>query len=198
MISILRLWIGAEVEEVIGWAEPADVLARDCDFGLRVNGRFKLSNGIDCPVFGHATEGTGGVEVWSADSLIRWDLPGPQIYKGFEKNGERIKKEVRYRENDWREPTYLTGAMRSFIAAVENGSELWISGYDLGQALEVAIASQVSAKRGNVPMKLPLEDRSLTLYPNNYRWLGGDHYTYPRTPATKEEKVVEKRQDLDV
>ena len=53
-------------------------------------------------------------------------------------------------------------------------SELRISGHDLRQALEVAIAAKVSAQRGNVPMKLPLQDRSLTLYPTEYRWLGGD------------------------
>ena len=134
------------MEEVIAWGEPEDVLAGDCDWGLTVNGRFKLSNGIDCPVFGHATGDKGGVEVWSEDALIRWNWDDPQIYKGIDESGDRIKQEVRYREHGWREPTHLVGAIRSFLAAVSGGGdELWISGHDLRQALEVAIASQVSA-----------------------------------------------------
>ena len=82
IVSLLRLWTGAEVEEVIGWAEPEDILASDCDWGLTVNGRFKLSKGIDCPVFGHATRGNGGVEVWSEDALIRWSWDDPEVYRG--------------------------------------------------------------------------------------------------------------------
>ena len=62
----------------------------------------------------------------------------------------------------------------SFLDVVENGGELFISGHDLRQSLEVAIAAKYSALWGSVPLKLPLEDRSLTLYPTKYRWLGGD------------------------
>ena len=49
-----------------------------------------------------------------------------------------------------------------------------LAAHDLRQSLEVAIAVKHSALWGNVPVKLPLEDRSLTLYPRAYRWLGGD------------------------
>ena len=35
-------------------------------------------------------------------------------------------------------------------------------------------AAKYSALWGSVPLKLPLEDRSLALYPKEYRWLGGD------------------------
>ena len=192
VISILRLWTGAEVEEVVGWAEPEDVLASDCDWGLFVNGRFKLSNGTDCLVFDHEGKGNNGIDVWSEDCLIRWGWGIPEIFRGFDGNGVRTRQEVRYGEHGWAEPTHLMGSIRSFLAAVESGSELWISGHDLRQALEVAIAAQVSAKRGSVPMKLPLEDRSLTLYPRPYRWLGGDQYT------TVGEKVEGKRQDMEV
>ena len=57
---------------------------------------------------------------------------------------------------------------------MDAGSEPAISGHDLRQALEVAIASKLSAQLGSVPVKLPLKDRSLTLYPSPYRWSGGD------------------------
>ena len=49
-----------------------------------------------------------------------------------------------------------------------------VSGHDLRQSLEAAIAAKYSALWGSVPLSLPLEDRSLTLYPTPYRWLGGD------------------------
>ena len=86
------------------------------------------------------------------------------------------------------------GSVLAFLRAVRNNDEghLWISGRDLRQALEVAIASHQSAKRGAVPIKLPLEDRSLTLYPRPYRWLGGDEYT------GQGDKVEGHREDLEV
>ena len=49
-----------------------------------------------------------------------------------------------------------------------------VSGHDLRQSLEAAIAAKYSALWGSVPLSLPLGDRSLTLYPTPYRWLGGD------------------------
>ena len=65
--------------------------------------------------------------------------------------------------------------MLSFLDVVENGGELFISGHDLRQSLEAAIAAKYSALWGSVALKLPLEDRSLSLFPRAYRWLGGDH-----------------------
>ena len=192
-ISVLRLLTGAEVEEVISWGSPEDVLAGDCDWGLTVNGRFKLSNGIDCPVFGKAIE-RGMVDVWNEDTLLRMAWGPPEIYRGYDENGARIKTDPRYTPNDWGENRSLVGSIRAFLTAVETGDEsrLWISGHDLRQALEVAIASHQSAQRGSVPIKLPLEDRSLTLYPRPYRWLGGDFYD------TEGDKVIGTRKDIDV
>ncbi|SVB53481.1 uncharacterized protein METZ01_LOCUS206335, partial [marine metagenome] len=46
--------------------------------------------------------------------------------------------------------------------------------HDLRQALEVAIAARDSALYGNVPIALPLADRSRALCPSPYRWEGGD------------------------
>ena len=66
--------------------------------------------------------------------------------------------------------------------------ELWISGHDLRQALEVAIACKLSAQRANVPVSLPLEDRSLSLLPRPYRWVGGDASGKPQTAEEAEGK----------
>ena len=191
-VSVLRLLTNVEVEEVVAWAEPAEILEGDCDWGLTVNAQFTLSNGLCCPAFGHATEGTGIVEVWSKDSLIRAGWKKPEIFHGFDDTGRRKKIEPPYTEHGWTEVSHLWGAIRSFLNAVENGTELWISGHDLRQALEVAIASHLSARRGSVPIRLPLEDRSLTLYPRPYRYLGGDAFTGTG------EKIEGKRKDMEV
>ena len=85
-----------------------------------------------------------------------------------------MKLDRPYSPYEWSQFYYLGSSIRSFLNAFRTGSELSISGHDLRQALEVAIAAKHSALWGSVPVKLPLADRSLTLYPTDYRWLGGD------------------------
>ena len=132
-----------------------------------------MQNGISTNVFGTATP-YGGVDVWSDSSLIRWNWGPPQIFQGFDKNGNRIEIDANYKPYEFSEFRYLTGSIRSFIKAIETGSEPWITGHDLRQALEAAIAAKLSAQLGSVPVKLPLKDRSLSLLPRPYRWIGGD------------------------
>jgi predicted dehydrogenase len=172
-ISVLRLLAGAEVEEVMAWGTPPEALEREGDDGLIIHGRFRLSSGIECPVFGTPTP-CRGVDVWSEDALVRWDWGPPEIYRGFDRTGRRLPVDPQYAPYEWSEFGYLTGSIRSFLAAMETGGELWISGCDLRQALEVAIAAKLSARRGSAPVRLPLADRSLSLHPRPYRWLGGD------------------------
>jgi predicted dehydrogenase len=121
--------------------------------------------------------------VWSEDALIRWNWDPPEVYRGFDNQGQRIRVDTAYTPYEWDQFGYLTGSIRSFLATVETGSELAISGHDLRQALEVAIATRESAARGSVPMALPLKDRSLSIYPSAYRWWGGDFGTEEETPA---------------
>jgi predicted dehydrogenase len=173
-VSVLRLLTQAEVSEVIAWAQPQELLEGDSDDDLIVSGMFTMSNGVPVSVFGNKTP-TGGVTVWSPDSLIHWEhIEPPIIYQGTDATGARIRVDRAYTPFAWPQYGYLANSILSFISAVEHGTEMVISGHDLRQALEVAIAAKHSALRGSVPIKLPLEDRSLTLYPTKYRWLGGD------------------------
>ena len=172
-VSILRLLMEAEIEEVLVWGEPEERMASDNDEGQKFHGRFRLTSGIECPLFWMDMP-SSGVDVWSEDTLIKTFNGAPKLFRGFDQSGARIPFAQEYPPYEWSEFGYLTGSIRSFLAAVERGSEMWISGHDLRQALEVAIAAKVSAQRGSVPIKLPLEDRSLTLYPRFYRWEGGD------------------------
>ena len=172
-ISVLRLFTNAEVEEVIAWGTPPETLNAETDEGLTINGRFQLTNGLECNVFGTPTS-CRGVDVWTDECLVRWDWNPPEIFKGSDQHGNRIRLEPNYSPYQWNEFSYLTGSIRSFLAAVNGDGHPWITGADLRQALEVAIAAKLSATRNSVPIKLPLKDRSLALYPRPYRWLGGD------------------------
>lgn len=173
-IAVLRLLTQAEITEVVAWGKPQEALEADEDTGLIINGRFTLSSGIEAPVFGEPTP-FRGVDVWTEDALLRWDWGDEMdIYQGFDENGARVKSDRAFTPFAWPEYGYLASSILSFISAVEHGTEMAISAHDLRQCLEAAIAAKHSALWGSAPLSLPLEDRSLTLYPRPYRWLGGD------------------------
>ena len=176
-VSVLRLLADAEVTEVIAWGKPLEALAGDTDEGITINGLFSLSNGVECPVFGTDTPYggfDGGVQVWSDHALIRAEsFASPEVFDGFDDTGARVRVDTPWQPGKDEEGA-LDGLLRSLLEAVSTGSDLWISGHDLRQALEVAIAAKRSALLGNVPIKLPLDDRSLSLYPVRSRWLGQD------------------------
>ena len=182
-ISVPRLLAGEEIDEVMTWVSPdgdidADMLTPDRDVGWVFRGRFHLSSGVDCPVFGSSK---GGLDVWSDSVMIRWDWEPPVIYEGFLPDGTRRRIDPGYEPAPWSEfVSPLSGSVYSFLEAVDTGTDPWVSGHDMRQALEVAIACVQSARMGSVPVKLPLEDRSLKLYPSPYRWQGGDVAGRPR------------------
>ncbi len=172
-ISVLRLFAGAEVEEVMAWGAQEEALAAETDEGLVLHGWLRMSSGIDCAVFGTPTP-HGGVDVWTDDSLVRWNWAPPEVYRGFDPEGRRTREQTAYEPYEWSEFQYLTGSLRSFLAAVRGRGEPWITGHDLRQALEVAIAARQSVRGNSSPIRLPLEDRTLALLPRLYRWAGGD------------------------
>ncbi len=179
-ISVLRLFTKAEVQEIVAWGTPVEALSAETDEGLIINGRFSLTNGLECNVFGTPTP-CRGVDVWTDECLVRWDWNPPEIFKGYDRHGNRIRLEPNSSPYPWREFGYLTGSIRSFLAAVDGDGDPWITGADLRQALEVAIAAKLSAARNSAPVQLPLTDRTLALYPRPYRWLGGDATGRPQS-----------------
>lgn len=179
-MAVLRLFTQAEASEVIAWGTPEAALQQDSDEGLIINGRLRMSNGLDCPVFGEKTP-FSGVDVWTDDALVRWDWGAPEIYQGFDTQGARIRIDRPYTPLQYPRFSYMGTSILSFLDVLKNGGELAVSGHDLRQSLEIAIAAKYSALWGSVPVKLPLEDRSLTLYPRAYRWLGGDQSDLPQS-----------------
>ena len=59
------------------------------------------------------------VNVWSEDTLIGALHGEPKLFRGFDDNGARIPFEQEYPPYEWSEFSYLTGSIRSFLAAVE-------------------------------------------------------------------------------
>ena len=99
---------------------------------------------------------------------------GPQVFSGVDADGNRLEIDGKFGDYKWKEHYYLTGSSRSLLRAVATGdaSELWVSGHDMRQALEVAVACDLSADRGSVDIALPLPDRTAALYPTPGRWSG--------------------------
>ena len=173
-VSVLRLLTGTEVAEVVAWGKPEHKLADDEDeAGLIINARFVMSDGMAVPVFGDTTPQTG-VDVWTERALIRWEWDGTRVYSGRDAADRLLPLDRPFTPVAYPRFSYLGTSIASFLDAVRTGSELWISGHDLRQALEVAIAAKRSAAAGSVPIALPLADRTLALRPRPYRWLGGD------------------------
>ena len=196
-ILVLEHFAQARVAELIAWGNPPEALDDAAtDYGLNINGRFRLTSGLECQVFGsEAVAPHRGVEVWTENALVRWDRHGEpltQIFQGFDAKGARKEVDHAYRPWSWdsvskelgplldrighhgSERHYVLAPISCLIDAVAKGIPPRITGETQRHALEVAIASKMSAQMGSVPIKLPLEDRSLALYPRPYRWLGGD------------------------
>ena len=101
---------------------------------------------------------------------------------------------ILYDDDGWAQLT--DGMYRSAAAVVETlqtGEPIKLTtGDDLRKALEIDIAMRESARRGGVPVKFPLEDRSLTMYPQNSRWnykkeiMGQDAYAEALANQKKE------------
>ena len=181
-ILLAQLLMDAEIEEVIAWGEPPEVLETNTDVGLSISGVFRMSNGLECNVYGMEVS-RGYVDVWTEDTFIRGTNLPPEIYRGYDEKGARIRLEPDFQPYEWSQFGYLTGSIRSLLAAVDTGSTPRVTGRDLRKALEVAIAAKQSVILRNAPVKLPLEDRSLTLYPTPHRWGGYDAVGNPQPLA---------------
>lgn len=172
----VRLLTGMEVEWVEGWtlpSEPGYVAPPgrpDIEADCPAYGRLGLSSGIICeipaprpvPCF-VAAEGENG-HAWLA-------RPWPVLIEG--KGGESTPVFPEFLEEPQPEDFFIPTIER-LMRAFDTGEEPVSSGHDLRQSLEIAIALRRSAAEGHRRISLPLEDRSLRLYPHPYRFTGGD------------------------
>ena len=196
-LLVLQHFTQAQAKEITAWGSPPKKLDdSETDYGLSINGRMRLTSGLECQLFGTESQPPHlGVEVWTEDALLRWDrhgTPMTQVFRGLDDSGGRQEIDPNFAEWPWLktgkelEPLLASLGMKGterfnvlapvtdFIDSVRDGVTPRITGETQRHALEIAIACKYSAQRGSVPVSLPLEDRSLELLPRPYRWVGGD------------------------
>ena len=87
-------------------------------------------------------------------------------------NRSLVDDEGGFDEDGWAIPTDgMVHSTKAVVEALDTGDPVKLTtGDDLRQALEICIALRESARRGNTPITLPIEDRSLIMYPQQRRW----------------------------
>lgn len=159
----------------------------------QIGGHIRFANGIDC--FCHHSHPWKGIEVIGTKGMIFNDAPSnptlhlwrsqsgqepqtlgdlqavegvfPPDISTVNADGSRIRD-----EEGW---IIATDGMKATVQAIvdtlDGTAPLRLTtGADLQQALEVCIAMRMSAQRGQAAVSLPLEDRSLQLFPIKGRW----------------------------
>ena len=195
-LNLSRKFAGkSQVEFVTGWVEgdPCSDHEEPYEEGRtgfgRIGGFIRFANGVEC-YSSYRDVGWRGIEVIGTDGVIyNWNNTGLGLRLrqagGDERPlGHHDLREVEglfqefsgaergYDEDGWRDPgEVMGGIVQAIVDALETGSELQLTtGDDLRHALEIAIAMRESHRRGHGAVKLPLEDRSLVMYPEKSRW----------------------------
>ena len=158
-----------------------------------IGGHIRFANGIDC--FCHFHHPWKGVEVVGTEGMIFNDNPSnPDLHLWKARDGGGVQGladlgEVqglfpvnpsstnpdgsRVRDDEgWIAATDgMIATVQAIVDTLDRGAPLRLTtGEDLQQALEISIAMRESARRGGAPVALPLEDRSLQLFPQKSRW----------------------------
>ena len=185
----------AQVEWAVGSVGADAHSDEDGDGALQgLGGYFQFTSGIE--VFCHtaagvrtrASESGQGIEVVGTQGLIWNDFHGLHIAKApadYEPGTRAQLTEIEgafedtrnltdrgYDADGWRLPT--PGMMASVQALVDaldaSQTPRMSTGQSLRQSLEICIALRESARWDHAPVPLPLEDRSLVMYPVPSRW----------------------------
>ena len=177
-LTQLRLATGMEVEWVEGWVlPPAEGWglpegAEEHEIDCPAYGRLGLSGGIVCEIPAPQLEANVRCRVWvEGENGQAWlNHPAPTLIQGVGAASTPVY------------PEFLHGdAARGFdsiaaqlVGASRTGEDIVCTGHDYRQALEIALALKLSARNGHERVALPLGDRSLRIYPHDYRLRGGD------------------------
>lgn len=183
-LSVMRLFAwDANVVWVTGWVENDP----DSDKDQGMGGYVKFDNGIEC--FIHLKNAAKkGIEVILERGIFfsDWHTFRLWTFGGNSKPGQLPKlKEIEgrfpnsgigdmasYGEDGLRLPGFRQmSGIRSIVNSLENGTEPACTGANMLKSLEIAIALRESHRQGHAPIKLPLKNRTLKIYPKEGRWL---------------------------
>jgi len=176
----LRLLTGMEVEWAEGWTLPreegwlAPDEAADAEIDSPAHGRLGLSGGIVCEIPAPQPDDHVPCQVaLTGENGQAWvGSPRPVLIQGNGALSTPVYPD--FFNRPWNEWDLFTQAIERLMRAFDAGEEALCSGHDYRQALEIAIALKLSASRDHQRVSLPLEDRSLRLFPHLYRLHGGD------------------------
>lgn len=192
-IVMMRLMTDMEVAWVEGWTVPPEAAQTEVDCGAY--GLFGMSGGILCGVPDPDPEAKGWypVAVTGEDGQVWISEPKPVLIVGTGARARPIYPE--FLNAPGAEHSFCQSAkprIERFFRAFDTGDEVQCSGHDYRQALEVAIALKLSARLGHKRVHLPLEDRSLKLYPHGWRWRGGDAVGWHTFPYQGKPQIIER------
>ncbi len=177
----------ADIDWVTGWMN-GDPFGESDDEYLGIGGYVRYANGIDC--FIHARTGamrglivTGTEGVFVTDKrhhrfYHKIDASEADLLSGLKYDDSKTFKQFRphaeggYDEEGWLYPgDRLVNSMQSIVDAITHGIEPKAPGQVQHKSFEATVAMRESARQGHAAVKLPLEDRSLTLKPQIWRWV---------------------------
>ena len=177
ILTLLRLLSGAEVEWVEGWTRPPDAgYSGPCGAGPdeldgAAWGRLGLSGGIVCDILEPGKCSYGGVALTGEQGQLWMSGARSVFVRGRGPESTPVFPDFL----DTPLPSdYFALRIERLLRAHSTGRDELDNGRGYQQALEIAIALKLSAPRGHERIRLPLEDRSLRLYPWPYRLQGGD------------------------
>ena len=159
----------------------------------QIGGHIRFANGIDC--FCHYGHPWKGIEIIGTQGMIFNDAPSnpdlhlwkpkqpgevktlgdlEEVEGAFPRNRSTVNPDgTRVRDEDGfiMATDGMTETVGAIVEALDGKAPLRLTtGEDLQKALEICIAMRESARRDQAPVALPLEDRSLKLFPIKGRW----------------------------
>ena len=171
----MRVLTGMEVGWAEGWTLPpvsgyvAPEASSETEVDSPAYGRLGLTGGIICDI-PQPQEVQCHVYVSGENGQVWLGGPRSVLIQGHGSGASPVYPEFLLTDdtND-----LFTPVIERLMHAFDTG-EMICSGHDYRQALEIAIALKQSAHRNNRRVFLPLEDRTLKIYPRPYRLTGGD------------------------
>ena len=197
-LTLLRLLTGMEVEWVEGWTLPpqpgwtASPEISDDEIDCPAYGRLGLSGDILCEI-PRPQPGTriSCLVAVSGERGQLW-LCAPRAVFIQGRGAESTPLFPAFLETDPPDD-FFTLRIERLLRAFDSGREELDSGRGYHQALEIAIALKLSARRDHQRLFLPLEDRSSRIFPHPYRLHGGDVAGWEDLGDKGPPRVEEKR-----
>ena len=171
-LSVLRLFAGdADVDWVTGWCLGDPFSDDDQCMG----GVVRFANGVDG--FIHTRRSPlEGIEVVCSKGVYHSSWTTGHLWRG--EAHKQMEEETGFFTEfgdpaDWISPsgTRQRGGIQSIVESLDQGVEPRCSGANMRKVLEIAIGLRESHRREHVPVKFPIEDRSLKIVPAKSRLL---------------------------